>query len=211
MNNDDLPAKKPANSVAPPSGKVFDVVRPGKVLASPTSRPVIVGQKPITQDDQFVTPPDRQLMEHKQMDNLSAPSTPQAVTLPAAPEPTVPVEPAANERIDLPSSTFEEKPTPQGIAVAQTVSVPDQEIQPSVTHDPVMEQAIAEADEKLLSDSSAPLIDQAIISQHVSPKRTVKIVLLVLVIILLLVVIVDLLLDANLLKLNGIPHTRFIG
>lgn len=34
--------------------KVFDVVRPGKVLASPNSRSVIVGHKPQVHDDQFV-------------------------------------------------------------------------------------------------------------------------------------------------------------
>jgi hypothetical protein len=34
--------------------KVFDVVRPGKVLAAPNSRSVIVGHKPPVPDDQFV-------------------------------------------------------------------------------------------------------------------------------------------------------------
>ena len=47
-----------AKSVPQPSksnsGKVFDVVRPGRVLASPTSRPTIQGHKPLVQDDQFV-------------------------------------------------------------------------------------------------------------------------------------------------------------
>lgn len=36
-----------------PAGKVFDVRRPGKALASPTSRPVIVGHKPEAQQAQI--------------------------------------------------------------------------------------------------------------------------------------------------------------
>jgi hypothetical protein len=42
------------NDKQPRPRKVFDVMRPGKAPASPTSRPVIVGHKPQTPDDQFV-------------------------------------------------------------------------------------------------------------------------------------------------------------
>ncbi|HEU4914270.1 MAG TPA: hypothetical protein VFT16_02580 [Candidatus Saccharimonadales bacterium] len=44
MNNPNQPQPK----------KVFDVMRPGKALASPTSRPVITGHKPKVKDDMFV-------------------------------------------------------------------------------------------------------------------------------------------------------------
>ena len=59
---DSTPAPKPASSVAPaakpspgpapspgPRGRVFDVMRPGKAPASPTSRPVIAGHRPAAQ------------------------------------------------------------------------------------------------------------------------------------------------------------------
>jgi len=45
-NDKSTPSKKPEKS----AGRVFDVRRPGKAPASPTSRPVIVGHKPLVQD-----------------------------------------------------------------------------------------------------------------------------------------------------------------
>lgn len=45
---------KKSKSKAHSHKKVFDVTRPGKAPASPTSRPVITGHKPPVQDDQFV-------------------------------------------------------------------------------------------------------------------------------------------------------------
>lgn len=51
MNKDEDKSPKPKS---PAPKKVFDVMRPGKAPASPTSRPVIVGHKPQVADDQFV-------------------------------------------------------------------------------------------------------------------------------------------------------------
>jgi hypothetical protein len=56
--------------------KVFDVTRPGKALASPTSRPIITSNKPQNPDDQFVArhmviPDDEEqptLKKHKKID-----------------------------------------------------------------------------------------------------------------------------------------------
>ena len=46
--------KKPKQPTHHPAKKVFDVTRPGKAPASPTSRPVIASKKPPVSDDQFV-------------------------------------------------------------------------------------------------------------------------------------------------------------
>jgi hypothetical protein len=66
------------NDKQPRPRKVFDVMRPGKAPASPTSRPVIVGHKPQPPDDQFVPrsntrlagdpSEERPLLGHKQPD-----------------------------------------------------------------------------------------------------------------------------------------------
>ncbi len=58
MNKEEPKAKQTKSHATSQNKKVFDVVRPGKVLASPSSRPVIVGHKPQIQDDQFVQPTD---------------------------------------------------------------------------------------------------------------------------------------------------------
>ncbi len=59
MNNEEPNTPKPTNPKPRPVApfahkKVFDVVRPGKAPASPTSRPVITGHKPPVKDDQLV-------------------------------------------------------------------------------------------------------------------------------------------------------------
>lgn len=41
--------EKPVAKKAQPNGRVFDVSRPGKTLAAPTSKPVITGHKPEAQ------------------------------------------------------------------------------------------------------------------------------------------------------------------
>lgn len=216
MNNDDLPTKKPANSLASQNGRVFDVVRPGKVLASPTSRPVIVSHKPIAPDDQFVAPADRQLMEHKQPVSLPSPSVSEQPDTPAevAPAMTEPAE-TKSEQPTAPVAPAPDKPTPESVAVGQTVSVPVDAVSPApapaLPHDSPMDRAIALADDKLLSDSSAPLLDQAFVSQHAPPKKKGKKLILIIVVVVVLLIVLDLLLDTKILKLGGIPHTHFIG
>lgn len=69
-------AKEPPKKPKPkkqPHKKVFDVVPPGKVPASPTSRPVIIGHKASIQDDQFVPPskPSAPLLTHEAVERAS--------------------------------------------------------------------------------------------------------------------------------------------
>ena len=46
-------AESPKKAAPAPAGRVFDVSRPGKAAASPTSRPVILGHKPEAQNSQL--------------------------------------------------------------------------------------------------------------------------------------------------------------
>jgi len=84
--------KKTTKTVETSSTKVFDVARPGRVAASATSRPVIVGHKPQIKDPMMSSNQGdpRTLMDGRQKVVLEAPeqaaiSTPEAVT-PTAPE-----------------------------------------------------------------------------------------------------------------------------
>ncbi|HKU18809.1 MAG TPA: hypothetical protein VJP80_06075 [Candidatus Saccharimonadales bacterium] len=53
MKTDPPQSSKPSTPSPRPKGKVFDVMRPGKAAASPTSRPVIVGHKSEAQSAQI--------------------------------------------------------------------------------------------------------------------------------------------------------------
>ena len=204
MNNDNLPEQPTAPSPAAQNGKVFDVVRPGKVPASPTSRPVIVGHAPPVKDDQIIAKTDvgPQLMSHKHPFALQAPT--------AAPDAQQPIEEAA-----APSSL----PSPESVAVASTVAMPtDPEPAPAsanapaplVTADDLKSAGMAE--DHLLSETGAPMLDHAIVSHHKRPKRIWQILAILLIILLFAAFIANFLLDAGVIDSNlGIPHTNFIS
>ncbi|HEY5667773.1 MAG TPA: hypothetical protein VIR03_01270, partial [Candidatus Saccharimonadales bacterium] len=73
MNNDDTnpqpnkPQAPPASAFGPDK-KVFDVMRPGKAPASPTSRPVVIGHKPQVHDDQLVPSADTRYASNNPLD-----------------------------------------------------------------------------------------------------------------------------------------------
>lgn len=74
-----------------PAGKVFDVVRPGKAIASATSRPVIVGLKPQVQDPMMSSQSVLMDAAQKQSTDPSQETTPVGSQLQETP-----VEPAQN-------------------------------------------------------------------------------------------------------------------
>ena len=72
MNKDNTNTSKAKKTNSPANKKVFDVMKPGKAPASPTSRPVIVGHKKV-KEDMFVagatprTPADNPFEKHNLM------------------------------------------------------------------------------------------------------------------------------------------------
>jgi hypothetical protein len=107
----------------PPQRKVFDVMRPGRAPANSTSKPVIVGHKPMVQDPSVTmngVGDSRALLDSRKKIAITAHDAPAAVPVavapapapsapavpsmpapepPAAPEPpTLPAEPAAPEQ-----------------------------------------------------------------------------------------------------------------
>lgn len=73
MNNDDT-NPQPTKPQTPPASafgsdrKVFDVMRPGKAPASPTSRPVVIGHRPQAHDDQLVPSADSRYASENPLD-----------------------------------------------------------------------------------------------------------------------------------------------
>jgi hypothetical protein len=114
---------KPDNSIkATNQKKVFDVSRPGRMAASATSRPVIVGHKPQVKDPMVAESEERKLMDSKSKVNLQptgAPAVPQdekPVETPTTPQLDTAVEHTPHKDADFPTD---------GLASVATSSVID--------------------------------------------------------------------------------------
>lgn len=143
-------AKKPAHSAhaAGVRKKVFDVVPPGKAPASPTSRPVLPGQKPPVADGQFVavkTAPTLRASDPNAKHNLMDPKKKKSVApivseadVPAAREDKKAQRPAAED--SKPAETTATAPVLSRLkgmtAEAGSVSV-SKEVQPGSAPAPV--------------------------------------------------------------------------
>jgi hypothetical protein len=130
--------------------KVFDVVRPGKSPASPTSRPVIIGHRPQVQDDQFVPSADSHyandnpfdkhaLMEHSS--KLDLEPTEAATPTEATAKP-MPPAPAEQENTASPSM-----PTPEESELVEDKTEPKASTSITVDAEPVAEGPSASLDE----------------------------------------------------------------
>ncbi|HET7302673.1 MAG TPA: hypothetical protein VFI74_05080 [Candidatus Saccharimonadales bacterium] len=115
---------KPTNKPATPTtslgnGKIFDVARPGHSLASPTSKPAIVGHKPQVQDPMMARDIDdeRRLLgghERVTVAPLSATVEVPASSEPApTPEPPKPVAEEVSAQSEVPPQEAEEAPRPE--------------------------------------------------------------------------------------------------
>ena len=179
--------------------KVFDVSRPGTTPANPTSKPVIVG--PTVQDPSITlngvgdrrtaapAPAGPRKIEISDGAMSAAPALPVEPTAPAPEAPAAPTEPAPE-----PEAPAEEAQAIADTALSETVSAPDV---------PTTQQV---SDEDLANiDHNQPL--QLPPHYHTSPIRTVFLVLLTL---LLAAAILDVLLDADMVVIQGFPHTNFL-
>lgn len=263
--SDDKPAARP-------SGKVFDVQRPGKAPAAPTSRPGIVGHKPTAQKAQASVSgvgDSRPLLSHRrkiellpagpaeptQTDEktdekpekiLVIPSTEPHVTpgevealattalattttapempkKPTEPQPPAPPQPAPPAKPDpepkpepKPQPTPEPQPQPKTEPELPELEQPpqfqpftmDQPAQPAATDSKQAEQAAQPQDGDNTTTDFEPQ-DLIVVSHHRSPVSAWQVMAIIVLVALIGVVILDLLLDAGILTLPGIPHTNF--
>jgi len=221
MKTDPPPAKRAAKKSG---GKVFDVRRPGRALASSTSKPVI-GYQPVIKDPAVTMNgigESRELLDSRQKINIApadedvkpvSPSvgkgaavegTPAAARIRvnrAEPE-AVPITPAqafpatppgelhGNEVFSLGGTTGVEEPT------AAPATPPPNTV-------PAPAGPIDQSDEPGF-----------VVSHHDTPQKrssqTITTIVLFIVMIVLALVAVDILLDANILHLSGVPHTELL-
>ncbi|HSX33349.1 MAG TPA: hypothetical protein VLF91_03370 [Candidatus Saccharimonadales bacterium] len=228
--SDDKPKAKAAPTKT--SGKVFDVRRPGKAPATPTSRPVVASHKPSAAQSQTavsgVGEREALLVHHES--TLAAPK----VAAEAAPAPeTVAMESPAPALISSPESDpviteaaeqlatdelqqsvtaalAQPKPKPEA-ASADTANMPA--TAPEAGQQPVTNQLLAAASEAMAEDEPQPLplsASQDLRLDDAGHPHILRTVLLVLLLLGLLAVVADVLLDSGVLTL-AVPHTHFFG
>lgn len=198
--------------------KVFDVRRPGKAPASPTSRPVITGHKPPVADDQFVPTPTKSADD---ADERALMDANQKITLTPVTEHESPPTPAPEVADSQPPQTTpqqvdEPKPTPEHIAIEQVVETPTEPtpaVPQSQQPEPVDPLLAPIEDETLLDNTGAPVVGQAVISHHKKHRtKAWEWMVIVLLMVLLAAVAVNFLLDAGVIRPGfDIPHTNVLS
>lgn len=228
MKPDKSEDKKP-----PAPRKVFDVMRPGKAPASPTSRPIIGGHKNKVQDSvsgvggvgegrplgkhkkielaHDADAPAKDAPENEKEKASASPAPAIETSKPAvsAPEPAKPDEAAPALAAVIPEEMFEKKeakPTP--LPPAETPASADDSMEVRLPAEGPMPPAPEL--EAAKDDTPAPIPNQEdiIVGHHGAIDAPGQALLLLGLIIVLALVAVNILLDADILKIDGIPHTN---
>ena len=215
----DAPAPK-----KPQPKKVFDVMKPGKALANPSARPIIVGHKPKVQDSvSGVSGVGERALSHgkhkielthheEPEEKKEAPVAPMAKTPESTKEPAP--KPSAPAVVAVAASTMHaEDPAAPSAAKPESAPEADNSMKPifdtppgeTDTPPPAPDTAIA------FDDTPAPVPDQEqiVVSHHGPLDEPFKVIGLLLLIIILAAVALNILIDADVLKVDGVPHTNF--
>lgn len=169
--------------------KVFDVMRPDKVQASPTSRPVIVGHKPAVQDSTLTDKPSsldapannhRPLLDSQEKVTIEPPARKQFVppeesvdiSAPEQPAPKLPQEGPTAPQLpeqNQPESAIEPEPNPTEPASSEQ---PEQSSEPTADHASSLP---LDAVQGQPTTYTQPVYDtgsaQPVIAHHASPAR----------------------------------------
>jgi len=210
------------------SGKVFDVQRPGRARASSTSKPVISYQ-PVVKDPDITingVGEARELLDSRQKISLTPtdgdlqPSSPAVGGAAAAQDTTAAARIRVNRSV-APAETPATGPVhnPNTATVGELHGNEVFSLGDPATAAPATPSAPATAPPQPV----APLqtVEQTqggeqpgfVVSQHDKQPRnshTLAVVLLLLLMLLLAAAAVDILLDANMLHLSGVPHTDLL-
>jgi hypothetical protein len=205
---------KPKNDPQPKPAdpKVFDVTRPGKTPAPAASKPVIVGHKPQVQDPSVTVNgvgERRPLGGHKKIEVTSGTHMP-PIEVPNEPEAPVKAEDIPETEVDaLAEVAIEGVNDGQAAVEPELTAEAAPQIQPGAPRKP-----IAPLPENALAETTAapdPEPQGIVVSDHAAQHSSAgKSILLVVIVILLAVAILNVLLDADMVKVEGLPHTDFL-
>lgn len=173
----------------PPKRGIFDVVRPGRTPASPTSRPVVNGQRPVQDTSVTVGAPSvpRGLMDSKQKISVTSPSSsPSSVSAHSAPQ---------HNSISRPMHQPPVHSRPYSHQTQQPMQAPQDVGEAAVVGEVTRPEGVSEPN----------LHEQP---EHEHHRSILSEVLAIIAIVFLIAVIVNILVDADILDLP-IPHTNF--
>lgn len=187
--------------------KVFDIMRPGKVQPSASSRPIIVGHKPQVQDSTLTGKPalvpgkPPVAAEHEVVDAHDEVSAAPVAESPAQAEVVEPPTPSA-------ATAAQETQTAAPPAKAETPVLPAPEPQQSEV--PANETPAAQPESVAAAEPAA--VAQPVVSFHHkhAGKRSWKWLVMIVIILVLAAVALDILLDAGTITTTSIPHTHFL-
>lgn len=226
--------KKPIKT----AGTVFDVKRPGKALLQPTSRPVIVGHKPMVRDPLTTgkTDTERLLDKKSKPDSKPVepmPDKPESAAGAASPElaavaaelstPAKPQVPPVVREVPVAKSGAPE-PEPEWVkpedaemadehpkdftAGAASSVVPPE---PPKKHIPLSPELRAKMEEEVRNNPAAPDPEGVVVAGEHGPINFAKVFFWFVSVVLLVAVVGDVLLDAGMITTTtNIPHTHFI-
>ncbi|HSW65590.1 MAG TPA: hypothetical protein VLI54_00435 [Bacillota bacterium] len=210
-------------------GKVFDVMRPGRAPASPTSRPVIPGKNPVqnTLIGMSGIGDAKPIVDSKPRSTAPVDVNDEPQTAPDVPTETQAAETASA----APSAKVEASPAPAPDVTDQlldTAGTPEESAPPAPDTEPAQPAPVSEPAARTapetpashrstlaeeidpLEDVTAPEDSPVVVSHHSSTASLVKIVLIIVVIAVLAVVAFDVMLDSGIVSVDGIPHTRLL-
>jgi hypothetical protein len=226
-----------------PRGKVFDVMRPGRAPASPTSRPVVIGHKASAQAAQLKVSgigesknEDGMFDTHKKVevkpvhDMAATESAPKVavvqdeqaldpadavVDAPAAEDAPALAEAAA--AAETPASTPPSAPGPATATPAEADKFDEAALDPEpAAPAPSAENRPApaplpESEHDPVHDIAPPDLDgQVVVSHHTTePRGTGRLIGLILLMVFFALVVFNILLDAGVFDISGVPHTNF--
>jgi hypothetical protein len=220
--------KKPLRPMSPGTGTVFDVKRPGRAPAQTTSRPVIVGHKPMVRDP-FTTgkTEERPTLPTKDQVAVEPESAPKPATearaaspelaavateLSAEPAKSVP-EPAESKSEPMPETpaaeTKDEEKAPKDSepSVGATV-LPQEPVKEQTPLTPELRKAM---EAEVRENPTPPDPKGVVVSDDHGPLSLVKVLLWFIAVIALVIVVGDVLLDAGTITTSvHIPHTNII-
>ena len=211
------PKPKPAST-----GKVFDVRRPGRAPANATSKPVIVGHKPIVKDPDVTVKADdsRQLMDSHQKIDIKPNDTSLEASAPHVAGNATSMQATQSEVTDKVAIEVGNADQPAAKPAAKAPDLAKEQVPEAIA-----QVAIGTTEAEVVKNEDTPAsstdipddffaqhpVDQEdiIVSQHHSDNPW-KVAILVVIVILLAVIAFDILLDAGLVTVSGIPHTNFL-
>jgi hypothetical protein len=203
-------------------GKYFDVRRPGKSPAEPSSRPLIVGHKPTVQDESIggaSLPINHAASKQYLMNSSGRVNIQRADPVDARPPlDTAELEMHNNKQVAAPMAQPASDPSLAPTEAAQP-KAPDTPVPATLSKKEALnvgavatEATVGKAGEltALEKEASAEEISyDVVVSKHKKHASAWFVVLNIIMLLILLVAAADILLDTNVIKLTGIPHTDF--